>query len=47
MDKLKIDFNDRFKDFLIWCWYEGDKDEAMRNIEEQIDYIYEEKMLRC
>jgi len=47
MDKLKIDFNNRFKDFLIWCWHEGDKDEAMRNIGEQIDYIYGEKILCC
>ena len=43
MNKLGINFNERFKEFLIWCWYEGEEEETLESIREQIDNIYKIK----
>lgn len=43
MEKLGIDFDERFGEYLVWCWYEDDFEARKGEIAHQIKEIYELK----
>jgi hypothetical protein len=40
MQKLNIDFDERFADFLFWLWNDGGREETLPEIQKQIEEIY-------